>query len=48
MLTLKEIISDGLFESGSLALLRKPDFFFGVSIKEDEAALYDENYKWLR
>ena len=46
-LTLREIISDGRFESDSRALLRKPDFFFGDSIEEDEAALYDRNYKWL-
>ena len=30
------------------ALLRKPDFFFGDLIEEDEAAIYDEDYKWLR
>jgi len=34
--------------SDSNALLRKPDFFFGDSIEEDEADLYDRNYKWLR
>jgi len=44
MLTLREIIFDGRFESDSRALLRKPDFFFGDSIEEDEAALYDEDY----
>jgi len=48
MLTLQEIISDGLFESDSHTLLRKPAFFFGDSIEEDETALYDRNYKWLR
>ena len=47
MLTLREIISDGRFESDSRALLRKPNFFFDDSIEEDEAALYDGNYKWL-
>ena len=30
-----------------MALLRKPDFF-GDSIEEDEVALYDGDYKWLR
>jgi len=30
------------------ALLRKPDFFFGDSIEEDEVALLDGDYKWLR
>jgi len=47
MLTLREILSDGQFESDSCTLLRKPAFFFGDLIKEDEAALYDRNYKWL-
>ena len=48
MLTLWEIISDSRFESNSCALLRKPDFFFGDSIEEDEAIFYDGDYKWLR
>ena len=48
MLTLREILSDGQFESDSRTLLRKPTFFFGDSIEEDETALYDGNYKWLR
>jgi len=48
ILTLREIISDDRFESEPRALLRKPDFFFGNSIKEDEATLYDRDYKWLR
>jgi len=47
MLTLREIISDDRFESDSRTLLRKPDFFFGDSIEEDGAALYDGDYKWL-
>jgi len=47
MLTLREIIFDGPFKLDSRALLRKPDFFFGDSIEEDKAALYDGDYKWL-
>jgi len=47
MLTLREIISDDQLESDSYALLRKPNFFFGDLIEEDEAALYDGDYKWL-
>ena len=47
MLTLREIISDGQFESDSRALLRESNFFFGDSIEEDEAAFYDGDYKWL-
>ena len=43
-----ELLSDGQFESDSCTLLRKPDFFFGDSIDEDEKVLYDDNYKWLR
>jgi len=48
ILTLQEIISDGQFELDSRTLLRKPTFFFGDSIEEDETDLYDGNYKWLR
>ena len=48
MLTLWEIISDARFKSDYLALLRKPDFFFSDSVEEDEAVLYDKDYKWLR
>jgi len=47
MRTLWKIFSDGQFESDSRTLLRKPIFFFGDSVKEDEATLYDGNYKWL-
>ena len=43
--TLREILSIGQFESDSRTLLRKPTFFFGDSIEEDETALYDGNYK---
>ena len=35
-------------ESDSHALLTKPDFFFVDSIEEDEASLYDGDYRWLR
>ena len=48
MQTLREILSDGQFESDSRTLIRKPAFFFGDSIEEDETVLYDGNYKWLR
>ena len=47
MLTLQELFSDGQFELDSRTLLRKPDFFFGDSINEDEKVLYDDNYKWF-
>jgi len=48
VLTLRKIIFDGLFESDSRALLRKPDFFFGDPITEEDKILCDEDYKWLR
>ena len=48
MLTLWEIISDGLFESDSHALLRKPDFFFSDAITKEDRILCDGDYKWLR
>ena len=48
MVTLREIISDGLFESDSRTPLRKPTFFFGDTIGEDDRILYDGEYKWLR
>jgi len=48
MLTLREIIFDGQFKSDSRGLLRKPNFLFSDSIKEDKAALYYGDYKWLR
>ena len=48
MLTFWEIMSDGLFESDSCVELKKPDFFFGDAIAEDERTLYDMDYKWLR
>ena len=48
MLTLREVIFDGLFESDSRTPLRKPAFFFGDTIEEDDRVLYDGDYKWLR
>jgi len=48
MVTFWEIISDGLFESDSRTPLRKPAFFFGDAIEEDDKILYDGDYKWLR
>jgi len=48
MLTLRDITSDGLFESDSCALLRKPSFFFGDAITEDDRILCNGDYKWLR
>ena len=47
MVTLREIISNALFETDSHTPLRKPGFFFGDAIEEDDRILYDGNYKWL-
>ena len=47
MLTLMELISNGQFESDTHTVLRKLDFLFGDSIKEDEEIMYSGNYKWL-
>ena len=46
-MTLRELISDGMFESDNRRLLRKPEFLFGDGIEEDDEDLYDGNYKWL-
>ena len=47
-LTLRELISDGKFESDDKTLMRKPIFLFGDSINADESPLIDGNYRWLR
>jgi len=48
MLTFREIMTNGLFESDIRVVLKKPDFFFGDTITEDDRILYDGDYKWLR
>ena len=48
MVTLRETISDGLFETDSRTPLRKPIFFFGDDIDEDDRILHNGDYKWLR
>ena len=47
MVTLREIISDRLFETDSRATLRKPVFLFGDAIDEDDRILHDGDYKLL-
>jgi len=39
LLTLRELIIDGQFESDARTLLRKPDFLFWDSIDEDEGRI---------
>jgi len=47
MLTFREIMANGLFESNTRVVLKKPDFFFGDAITEKDRVLYDGDYKWL-
>ena len=47
MLTFREIMTNGLFESDTRVVLKKPDFFFGDAITEEDRILYDRDYKWL-
>ena len=47
-LTLRELISDGNFESDDMTLMRKPVFLFGDSIDADESPLIFGKYRWLR
>ena len=47
-ITLRELISDGRFESDDRTLMRKPVFLFGDSIDADESPLIVGNYRWLR
>jgi len=46
IVTLREIISDGLFETDSRTLLRKPAFLYAID--ENDRILHDGDYKWLR
>ena len=48
MLTFWEIMTNERFETDSRVALKNLDFFFGDVITEDEDALYDGDYKWLR
>ena len=43
--TLRELILDWRFKSNDRRLFRKPVFFFGDAIEEDEEILFDGNYK---
>ena len=48
MRTLWEIMTDADFETDSRIPLKKPVFFFGDNIGEDDDILHDGDYKWLR
>ena len=41
-------MTNGRFESDTRIVLKKPDFFFGDVITEDDRVLYDRDYKSLR
>ena len=45
MLTFWEIMTNGLFESNTRAVLKKLDSFFGGAITEEDRVLYDRDYK---
>ena len=45
---LRELISDGRFESNDRRLFRKSVFLFGDAIEENEEIMFEGNYKWLR
>ena len=47
MTTLREVMTDGRFESGKQSLMKKPAFFYGDSIPDSNEAL-DGKYKWIR
>jgi len=46
-LTLRELITNGRFESNACTLLRKLNFLFRDSVDKDAEMMYDGNYKWL-
>jgi len=48
MLSFREIMTNGLFESNTRVVLKKPDFFFGDVITEEDRVLHNGDYKWLR
>jgi len=45
IVNLRELSSDGRFESDSQRLLRKPQFIFEDTIDKDEEILFDRHYK---
>ena len=48
MLTFREIMTNGRFESDTHIVLNKPDFFFDDAITKEDRVLYNGDYKWLR
>jgi len=45
MLTFREIMTNGLFESDTHVVLKQPDFFFYDAITEEDRVLYDRDHK---
>ena len=46
MATLREVMTDGRFESAKQSLMKKPAFFYDDSIPDSDKAL-DGRYKWI-
>ena len=46
--TFRELMTDADFKTDSCVPLKKPVFFFGDNIGEDDHILHDGDYKWLR
>ena len=40
-------MTNGRLDYDTRIILKKPDFFFGDAITEDDRVLYDGDYKWL-
>ena len=47
-MTLREIMTDGRFESEKRALMKKPEFFYGDVIVDRDSDALEGKYKWIR
>ena len=45
--TLREVMTDGSFQSSKRSLMKRPEYFYGDSIP-DSSKGFDGKYKWLR
>lgn len=46
--TMREFMTDAVFEGKDMKKMRKPNFLFGDKMELLEDYLFDGNYKWLR
>lgn len=46
--TLREVMTDAIFEDKDRKKMKKPHFLFGDKMELPENCLFDGNYKWLR